>query len=336
MAAHHHGGAKPAAAGDPAGRDRLHPPRRPQDLGGDGAAPRPERGRPLRPAAELRRLAEVRLQGADHPVGLQQGRVPAGAAGHLPAGAGGLGGDPGGGRLGDRRHQCRRALHLRDLVAVDLRHHHGRLGLELEVSVPGRAALRRADGVLRGLDRLRHHQRAALRRVAQSHGDRRGAEHQSRPVRLVLAAAVSAVRDLLRLGAGGNQPPAVRPGGSGIRTRRRLHGGIRLDAVHDVHARRVRRHRHHVRDGRDPVHGRLAAAIRVRALHLGAGRDLVRAETVLHVLPVRDGQGHRPALSLRPADASGLEGVFADFAGHGGDRRRRPAIRRAGAEMRLS
>ena len=32
-----------------------------------------------------------------------------------------------------------------------------------------------------------------------------------------------------------------------VGARRRLHGGIRLDAVHDVHARRVCGHRHHVR-----------------------------------------------------------------------------------------
>ena len=70
--------------------------------------------------------------------------------------------------LGDRRHQCRRSLHLRDLVADGLRHHHGGLGVELEISVPRRAALGGADGVLRSLDRLRHHHRAALRRFAES------------------------------------------------------------------------------------------------------------------------------------------------------------------------
>ena len=89
---------------------------------------------------------------------------------------------------------------------------------------------------------------------------RGGAERPIRAVQLVLAAAVPDVRDLLHLGAGGDQPAAVRPGGSGIRTRRRLHGRIRLDALHDVHARRVRGDRHHVRDGHDPVPGRLAAA----------------------------------------------------------------------------
>ena len=79
--------------------------------------------------------------------------------------------------LGDRRHQCRHPLHLRDLLARRLRHHHGRLGVELEISVPGGAALGGADGVLRGLDRLRDHHRAAVRRLAESVRDRRGAGH---------------------------------------------------------------------------------------------------------------------------------------------------------------
>ena len=87
-----------------------------------------------------------------------------------------------------------------------------RLGVELEISVPGGAALGRADGVLRGLDRLRHHHRAAVRRLAQSVGDRRGAGRQIRHVQLVLAAAVADVRGLLHLGAGGDQPAAVRSG----------------------------------------------------------------------------------------------------------------------------
>ena len=72
-----------------------------------------------------------------------------------------LGGGPARRRLGDRQHQCRHPLHVRDLLARGLRHHHGRLGVELEISVPRRAAVRGADGVLRSLDRLRHRHRAA-------------------------------------------------------------------------------------------------------------------------------------------------------------------------------
>ena len=43
--------------------------------------------------------------------------------------------------------------------------HHGGLGVELEVSVPGLAPLRRADDLLRGLDGPHHHRRHHLHRV---------------------------------------------------------------------------------------------------------------------------------------------------------------------------
>ena len=53
---------------------------------------------------------------------------------------------------------------------------------------------------------------------------------------------------------------------------------------------------------------------------------------------IRDGQGHRSTLSLRPAHASRVEGVSAVVAGDGGDRRSRHSIRRTGDkrdEMRM-
>ena len=66
-----------------------------------------------------------------------------------------------------------------------------------------------------------------LRRLAQSDRHRRGAGHAGWGLlRLVLAAAVPDVRDLLHLGAGRDQPAAVRSGRGGIRTGRRLHGRI--------------------------------------------------------------------------------------------------------------
>ena len=80
---------------------------------------------------------------------------------------------------------------------------------------------------------------------------------------------------------------------------------------------------HHVRHGDDPVPRRLAAAVSGRAVHLGPGRDLVRAQGAVHVLPVRHGEGDRSALPLRPAHAAGLEGVPAALARHGRDRRGR-------------
>ena len=92
---------------------------------------------------------------------------------------------------------------------------------------------------------------------------------------LVLGPAAADVRGLLRLGAGGNQPATVRSAGSGIRTRRRLHGRILLHAISDVHAWRVRLHHRHVRYDGDPLHGRLAASVGHSALQLGARRLLV-------------------------------------------------------------
>ena len=77
-----------------------------------------------------------------------------------------------------------------------------------------------------------------------------------------------------------------------------FHGRIRLDSLHDVHARRVRGDRHHVRHGDDPVPRRVAAAGAGPAVHLGAGRRVVRAQGAVRVLPVCDGQGHGAALSL--------------------------------------
>ena len=151
-------------------------------------------------------------------------------------------------RLGDRQHQCRHPLHLRHLLARRLRRHHGRLGVELEISVPRRAALGRADGVLRSLDRLRHHHRAALRRLAEPHRHRARSAGLARwlpgLLRLVLAAAVPDVHHLLHLGAGRDEPPALRSRRGRIGARRRLHGRIFLDAVPAVHARRICRHRH--------------------------------------------------------------------------------------------
>ncbi len=78
-------------------------------------------------------------------------------------------------RRGARQHQCRHPLSLRDQLARRLRHHHGGLGVEFEIRLPRRAALGGADGVLRGLDRLRHGDGAALRRLAQPQRHRRGA-----------------------------------------------------------------------------------------------------------------------------------------------------------------
>jgi hypothetical protein len=55
------------------------------------------------------------------------------------------------------------------LASGVLRHHHGRLGVQLEVPVPGLAALGGADGQLRGLHRLRDHHRDPAGRHHEPH-----------------------------------------------------------------------------------------------------------------------------------------------------------------------
>lgn len=69
-------------------------------------------------------------------------------------------------------------------------------------------------------------------------------------------------------------------------------------------------------------------------LQLGAGDHLVLAQSLLHVLPVRDGKGDRAALPLRPTDAPRLEGVPAAVAGDGDRGGRRAPVRRHRAEVR--
>ena len=93
--------------------------------------------------------------------------------------------------------------------------------------------------------------------------------------RLALAVALPDVHHLLHFGARRNEPPALRPSGSGIGTRRRLHGRIRLLALHDVHARRICGHLPDVRADDDPVPRRLAAAGRYLDPQLGPGHHLV-------------------------------------------------------------
>ncbi len=112
-----------------------------------------------------------------------------------------------------------------------------------------------------------------------------------------------------------------------------LHGRVRLDPVHDVHAGRVRGDRHHVCHDHDPVPGRLAPAACGPAVHLGARHHLVRAQGRLRVLHVRAGEGLCSALPLRPADAAWLEGVPAAVAGDDRDRGGSAAIWRARPEM---
>ena len=66
-------------------------------------------------------------------------------------------------------------------------------------------------------------------------------------------------------------------------------------------------------------------------LNLVPGMFWFLAKVRVRVLHVRDGEGDRAALSLRPADAARLEGVPAAVARHGGGGGRRAAVLRARA-----
>ena len=96
--------------------------------------------------------------------------------------------------------------------------------------------------------------------------------------------------------------------------------------------RRIRQHDPAVGDGRRAVPGRLDVAGPVRALHLGAGPRLVRAQDRVPAVRLQLDQGNAAPLPLRPADAAGLEGVPARVAGLGRPHRRRAAVRRLGSE----
>ena len=147
-------------------------------------------------------------------------------------------------------------------------------------AVPRRAALGGADGVLRGLDRLRHHHRAALRRLAEPHAtSSRRRTRRCGLSRLVLAAAVPDVRDLLHLGAGRDQP---RRRSTCRRRSRSSSPAIMVEYSSTPYLLFMLgeyvAHDPDVRDDHDPVLRRLAVADHVRAVHLGAGRHLVRAQ----------------------------------------------------------
>ena len=130
---------------------------------------------------------------------------------HLHAGAGRLGGDPVRRRLGrsptsmSASSTCSRSPRSASTASSSPAGPRNS-----KYAVPRRAALGRADGVLRGLDRLRASITVLLCVGSLNLSDIVLA--QSRLVlELVLAPAAADVRHLLHLGAGRDQPHAVRP-----------------------------------------------------------------------------------------------------------------------------
>ena len=322
----------------PADLRRLHPLCRPQDLGGRAAAPRPQRGRPVGAAAGLRRPAEIRLQGAGHPVRRQQGRVPAGAAGVGGAGALGLGGDPG----------QRRA---------------GRSPTSMSASSTSSPSPR---------SRSTASSWAAGRRTRNTRSSARCA----RPRRWcpTKSRSASSSSPCCSASARSTSPTSCCRSSDGLGTRLGLPNTFLdwhwlalfpmfivffISALAEtnrppfdlVEAESELVAGHMVEYSSTPfllfLLGEYVAIVLMCALttilFLGGwlppidvapftwvpGRHLVRAQGLLRVLHVRHGEGVRAALPLRPADAARLEGVPAALAGHGRHRRSRPQAHRA-------
>ena len=153
----------------------------------------------LQPIADGLKLLH---EGDDRPVRRQPDAVHPGADDHLLPQPGGLGGDPVRRWLGAGQHQCRHPVPVRHLIARRLRHHHRRLGLELEIRLPRRPAVGSADGVLRSLDRLRADDSVLLcaRKLAQPHPHRAGGR-SGWFFNWFWLPLLADVRDLLHLGA---------------------------------------------------------------------------------------------------------------------------------------
>ena len=144
------------------------------------------------------------------PAGANKGRLHSGAAVISVTLASPPGPSSRSPRLGGRQHQGRHSLHFRDLVARRLRHHHGRLGVEFEVSVP--VGLRSAAQMVSYEVSIGFVIVTVLLCAGSLNlTDIVDEQDTDSASSAGMAAAPADVRGLLRLGSGGNQPPAVRP-----------------------------------------------------------------------------------------------------------------------------
>ena len=203
--------------------------------------------------------------------------------------------------------------------------------------VPRRAALRRADGVLRGLDRLRDHHRAPGASGSLNLTEIVNAQKVGIGTRLGLANSLldwnwlplfpMFIVFFISALAETNRPPFDLP-----EAESELVAGFAVEYSSTPYLLFML--------------GEYVAIVTMCALttilFLGgwlppldvaplnwvSGTDLVPAQGRVRLLHVRHGEGVRAALPLRPAHAPGLESVPAAVAGHGGGGRRRAPVLR--------
>ena len=194
--------------------------------------------------------------------------------------------------------------------------------LELEISVPGGAALGGADGVVRSLDWF-----PAIITVLP------GVSFSLNLSKIVEAVSHPATGMQVRAGSGcrccrcsviffvlrwRDDLVAVDLVEAELELVAKLHGRVRLDPVPDAAC--SARHRDLATMcamAMIRTSWWLAAAVPGPAVHLGAGRYLVVPKRLFMFSRSRTAKAIVPQLPLRPAHAPGLEGVPADFAGDG-------------------
>ena len=172
-----------------------------------------------------------------------------------------LGGDPLGAGLGDLRHERRRSCSSsRSRACTSTRS---------SWAAGRRTRSTRSSAALRSAAQMISYEVSIgfiivgdpdLDRVPEPQPDRAGAGRRLGALQLVLAAAPADGGAVLRLGAGRDQPAAVRPARGRVRAGRRLPGRVLVDAVPALHDRRADERVLHVRADLGAVLRRLAVA----------------------------------------------------------------------------
>ncbi len=247
----------------------------------DAAAQGAECGWALWPAAALRRRLKLCPRKPSFRT-VRTGRVPDGADADFHLAMIGWAVIPFERRLGAVRISMSACFTVCDQFARRLRHHHGRLGIELEISVLGR--LRSAAQMVSYEVSIGFVLITVLLCVGSLNlsGYRAGTEETSGSSFRCLP-----MFDLCSdLHAGGDQPRALRSAGSRSGTGCRLQCRVFGDGLRALLPGRIRQHGPDERHDGHSVPGWLAAAVRYCDLHLGAGYCLVLRSRCRHLLRV--------------------------------------------------